>query len=462
MKRTVWSVIVLVCALLAGTTLLGTGCGGSEASVGDGGIDYGVPSCSADGAQCGGDRDCCSNLCDPAAHACMAGAPYNCEKGGAACTGSLDCCSVACVNGKCNVGACTSDGQACTSDGQCCGGKCGSGTCTPLNTSCKTAGNSCSQNGDCCSKLCTAGRCSIASSFCIQNGDACAQGPDCCGGVCTVAKGQTLGTCGAPPAGPSFCNGGMDGIVCNGCNDCCSRLCTPYGQYGIKVCQPADGCHIDGDLCTKDSDCCGAKGSGLPGDGNVVCDIQPGYSVGICRNPTGCNPEGDVCHYKGGGYACGNSDARADCCAAPGSKSGACVLDKLGVPRCYGGGPCAQAGGQCAFDKDCCGGGHCVPGPNGQLVCQSGCSASSGPCTVDADCCDGLHCYVPQGSTKGTCGAPPPPPPGYDGGTPDAGCALYGQSCAQNADCCNGIPCTGPDGQPCNGGTGCYCTNPVR
>jgi hypothetical protein len=297
--------------------------------------------------------------------------------------------------------------------------------------------------------------------------------------VCTIAQGQTVGTCGAPPGGATNCNAGKDGTLCTGCNSCCSRLCAPYGPYNVYVCQPAEGCHVDGDLCTKDSDCCGAAGTGLPGAGNVICEIQQGFSIGICRNPMGCDPEGDVCHYKN--YACSISSARADCCGALGAMGGACVLDKLGVPRCYGGGPCAMTGGACAFDMDCCNGGLCVPGPNGTLVCQPMCSPTTGPCTVDADCCSGLHCYVPVGSTQGTCGGAPPPPPGYDAGTPPPGydggttdaapppytdggsnCAFYGQSCKVASDCCNGIPCTAPGGTTCNGATGCFCVSPTQ
>ena len=187
----------------------------------------------------------------------------------------------------------------------------------------------------------------------------------------------------------------------------------PYGPAGVKICQRAQGCHIDGDLCTSDSDCCGAPGTGLPGDGLVHCDISPGFTVGICRNPMGCNPEGNVCHYKD--YACAISAARNDCCGAPGN-SGACQLDKLGVPRCHAIGACVQEGGNCAYDGDCCNSAHCVPGPNGQLVCQGQCSPVAGACTVDADCCSGLQCHVPTGSTSGTCGVAPPPPPGFDGG----------------------------------------------
>jgi hypothetical protein len=262
----------------------------------------------------------------------------------------------------------------------------------------------------------------------------------------------------------------MDGTVCNGCGDCCSRLCAPYGPYAVKVCQPANGCHVDGDLCTKTEDCCGAAGTGLPGAGNVVCEIQPGLTVGVCRNPTGLNPECDICHYKN--YACSISSARNDCASAPGN-TGVCKLDALGVPRCFGGGACASSGAACACDFDCCDGGHCVPGANGGLVCQAGCSNTAGACTIDADCCSGLHCYVQLGSTTGSCGGPPPPPAGVDAGCvgspevcQDAAptCSAYGQSCTQDADCCNGVACNAPGGTaPCApGATGCTCFSAIQ
>jgi hypothetical protein len=444
--------------LVATVAALSNGCGGASGSfAADGGPGFGGTGfCASSGSHCGSDLDCCSDRCDPRTGTCVGGAPLNCQAAGTSCTGSLECCSLACVGGTCAAQECASDGQACTTGSDCCSGSCSAGTCTALSKSCKTSGNACAQSAECCSQLCDAtGHCSIASSFCIQNGDTCAQGPDCCGGVCTIAAAATLGTCGAPPAGATFCNGGLDGTVCTSCGDCCSRLCAPYGTSGVKVCQPAEGCHIDGDLCTKDADCCGAAGSGLPGDGNVVCEIQAGFSVGICRNPTGCNPEGNVCHYKD--YACANSSARNDCCGAPGN-SGACQLDKLGVPRCQGIGACVSDGGSCAFDEDCCNGGHCVPGADGKLACQTACSNAGGACTVAADCCAGLPCIVAQGSTSGACGDLPPPPAV---GPPPATCALYGQACAQTSECCNGVQCTSLAGGACTAGaTGCTCTVP--
>jgi hypothetical protein len=215
---------------------------------------------------------------------------------------------------------------------------------------------------------------------------------------------------------------------------------------------------VNGDLCRRDSDCCGAAGTGLPGDGNVTCDVPAGKAVGICRNPRSCNPQGDVCHYKD--YTCSISSARNDCCAGQGN-SGVCQLDTLGVPRCNGlGTTCRQPGETCASAMDCCYQMPCVPDANGILHCYapppssidggvpSTCVPPGGPCSINADCCVGSTCIEPIGSTQGVCGTPTPPPgtPPVDGGAgpidgPSLGCAEYGQACVTSADCCNGVSC---------------------
>jgi hypothetical protein len=230
-------------------------------------------------------------------------------------------------------------------------------------------------------------------------------------------------------------------------------LCAPYGPSGVMVCQPASGCHVDGDLCRQTSDCCGAPGTGLPGDGNVVCDKAAGAAVGICRNPMSCDPEGDVCHFKN--YACSNSSARNDCCGGVGN-SGVCQLDALGVPRCYGlGTECRHSGDTCASAADCCDALPCIPDASGGLRCftppdgGARCVEPGGGCTINGDCCRGSSCVTTIGSTQGTCTVPPPPPgsggasgsggAAGSGGTPQ--CALYGQSCTLSSDCCGGVAC---------------------
>jgi hypothetical protein len=305
----------------------------------------------------------------------------------------------------------------------------------------------------------------------------CAHANDCCTGSCTIADGATLGTCAEQPAGPAFCTG-VDGVLCGSCGDCCSRLCAPFGPTGVKICQPANGCHVTGDLCRRNQDCCGGTiDDTLPGYGNVICDVPEGADIGLCRNPSNgpgpggaCNPQGNVCHYKD--YVCDISSARANCCGGLGAKGGVCQLDPLGIPRCNGlGDTCREAGDTCASTDDCCDNKPCVPDTDGVLRCGSGvCEKSGGSCTINADCCPGSVCLRPPGSTIGTCGGGDPggggsggsggssstggttgsagtsgsggtTGTGGSGGTPTT-CSQYGQLCTSGGDCCNAVPCT--------------------
>jgi hypothetical protein len=416
-----------------------------------------IPSvfCVAFGQQCAKGADCCSGICDPSTLTCAASV-NTCTAAGGACVASTECCSMSCSGGRCASNTCVADGQACLNSASCCGGNCSNGVCQALNPICRTAGNPCTTNAECCSQLCDGGVCKLGSSFCIQTGDVCSDSTTCCSGDCTKdpnAGPGALGVCSPPPSGATYCSDGVDGTVCGDCNNCCSRLCAPYGPTGVKVCQPASGCRVNGDLCRQTSDCCGAPGTGLPGDGNVVCQIESGKALGICRNPNSCNPQGNVCHYKD--YTCSVSSARNNCCAGVGN-SGVCKLDSLGVPRCDGlGGVCVPGGGICSSSMDCCDQMPCIPAPDGQLRCYlppggtidggtppPACIAIGGSCTINGDCCKGLTCIQPLGSTKGTCGYPTTNP---DGGSPDSPgpvCAEYGQLCTSNGDCCSNVPCT--------------------
>ncbi|MEP7050338.1 MAG: hypothetical protein ABJB12_08305, partial [Pseudomonadota bacterium] len=425
--------------------------------------------CRALAEPCANGADCCSGACD-AKLGCVASS-NQCSPAGGACTVATECCSLSCVGGACSADSCISDGKACTANADCCGGVCGAGkTCTALNDSCKTAGNECTGNTQCCSGLCDGSKhCQLASSFCTQPGDTCAKDGDCCTGNCTIASGKTVGTCGAPPTGPSYCTK-IDGELCTGCGDCCSRLCAP-GPAGVNICQPANGCHVTGDLCKKDTDCCGGDAkSGLPGAGNGSCQLDASGKIGICINPmnggsNACNPEGNVCHYlQDQNYSCSSSSARSDCCGPDTPKFTMCKLDGLGVPRCLGVGDCKAASDTCASTADCCDKAPCVPDATGKLHClpppDGGgplCVPTNGACTINADCCPGGICNRLPGSTSGTCTVQPPPPNyGGSGGTSGTGgspstggaggyptCSEYGQICAADSDCCNGVPCTG-------------------
>ena len=384
--------------------------------------------------------------------------PVGSKVAGSTCQTGTECSSLSCQAGACSSVACTSDGAACSSASECCGGSCDNGTCTALNAACKTSGNACGTAAECCSGLCTDGVCGLGSSFCTQSGDVCGRDTECCTGTCSIAEGASVGTCAAPPAGATNCGGGVDGSLCNGCGQCCSRLCAPFADTGVYVCQPASGCRVNGDLCREDRDCCGAAGTDLPGSGNVICEKDPGRDVGVCRNPMGCSPQGNVCHFQD--YACSISSSRNNCCGATGN-SGACQLDPLGVPRCNGlGETCRAAGDSCASSADCCDGRPCVPDSAGQLHCSTSevpnaCITSGSGCTVDADCCTGVTCVRLPGSTQGMCGGAPPggevPPDGSPTLPPTYACALYGQQCTQGSDCCSGVPCTGG-----------LCVTPVR
>jgi hypothetical protein len=397
--------------------------------------------------------DCCSGLCDPTSLTCVSSINV-CTLTGGPCQSSTECCSLVCTTGRCSATACVGDDQICTDSSSCCSGNCEAGLCRALNPACHTAGNPCTTGSECCSSLCENGTCKLGSSFCVQTGDVCSDSATCCSGDCQKGTGS-LGICAAPPSGPTNCSDGIDGTVCGACNNCCSRLCAPYAPTGVRVCQPASGCRVNGDLCRKDSDCCGAAGTGLPGDGNVVCEIESGKALGICRNPRSCNPQGNVCHFKD--YACSISSARNDCCAAVGN-SGVCQIDMLGVPRCNGlGDTCRQGGETCSSANDCCNHAPCVPDASGVLHCYGtpngrdggvpACVPVAGPCSINADCCPGSTCIQKIGSTQGVCGTVTPPPgtPPRDGGNDAStpGCAEYGQICTADADCCNGIPCWG-------------------
>jgi hypothetical protein len=226
--------------------------------------------------------------------------------------------------------------------------------------------------------------------------------------------------------------------------DCCSRACGPYGPTGVYVCQPASGCRPTGDICTKDSDCCGS--TGMPGgNGSVKCSKGAGQKVGRCDNGQGCRPAGAVCKL-----ASTSCNAENHCCAGNvNTDPTVCQQDLLGVPRCTGVGGCGDAGSMagkaCASSADCCGL-PCLPNANGTgFVCGTTCVKAGGDCSSNADCCAGLPCTLDPGSSKGYCGYPPTPDAGTDSGPPpqDGGtCALLGQTCTQNSDCCNGVPCT--------------------
>ncbi len=433
--------VLIALFVLAFGGAIASACGDDNGQTDGGGQDGTLPDGGeVDGA--GGDGACWTN-CGP---------DGGCTNLGVACTANSECCTGNCANGSCQPPTCTSDNQACSSNGQCCSGTCANGTCTPLNNSCKTLGNACTGNAQCCSQFCQNGICS-QPSYCGQNGDTCQKPTDCCGGICTIAQGKTVGICGQPAGTGAQCTA-IDGTLCGSTTNsdagftdgglpacggaCCSRDCAPWGPTKVLICQPASGCKPVGDICSKNTDCCG----GLPTNNQPpsppgVCNkTNPSDPVGVCANPSGCKPNGDICRLQ-----TNQCNATDNCCSGNVQQFDTCKQDNLGVPRCsYGGDAgCTPVSGQCASSADCCNLNPCVPSGDGGFTCYpQACVPTAGVCTSDADCCPGGHCYIPGGQSSGTC-----QPTVTDAGTTDAGCASYGQLCTTSGDCCNGIPCTG-------------------
>jgi hypothetical protein len=279
-----------------------------------------------------------------------------------------------------------------------------------------------------------------------------------------IASGAAAGTCALiNSTGAGSC--AVDGQACADGSGCCSRLCVPTSTGG-HICQVASGCRVEGDVCYADKDCCSFSTAGAG-----ACVFGSTAGVGRCRNPQGCDPLGNVC----GGVGDGGVNARQDCCDCAPPKFNCCKPDNNGVQRCYGtpaGGNCPtgytgtapcciNAGDQCHFSSECCGGAPCVPDANGVLKCGAAtCVPAAGVCTSSSDCCAGLQCNIPPGANQGTCGTPPTPT-GSDGGTT---CASYGQTCATQADCCATLNCLQPGGtgMPCAPGqAGCTCVGTI-
>jgi hypothetical protein len=440
--------------------------------------------CHASGDMCATSSDCCSANCDKVTSTC--GAPISgCKLPGVACLSGLDCCTGSCAGGTCSNLACVQDNLACATNTDCCSGSCapnamGGGTCAPLPTAggCKSINNACKVNTDCCSGDCNNGTCA-APSYCGQNGDTCGNNDDCCGGICTKIGSAVLGLCSQPTqaAGVPQCT--IDGQLCGGLytgggsfqcgGTCCSKSCRPYAPTGYLICEPASGCHPTGELCMKDTDCCGAVGLPYGSTTQVKCSGATATTPGRCANGNVCSPSGNVC--KLASTSCSTSDV---CCGTkPNSMVGGlsdqqypliCQQDNLGIPRCLGSQnlDCTQtdagslAGKACASSADCCGD-PCLPNGSGTgFICgSSACVNSSGICTTTADCCSGLSCTIAAGSSSGICGGILesdggilPPPDGGSVTVSDGGavCSQYGQLCVNASDCCavNGapIPCT--------------------
>ena len=408
--------------------MLGTDTDGGEDMTAVVPVDGG---CFTGGNACSVNTECCSGVCDPAMHICTVAA---CAANGSTCVNPTDCCGLNCAGGTCSSMACVSDNQPCTAGGNsCCSQQCDNGTCKPLNATCSTAGNACTTDANCCSGKCnpTSMTCEAPStvSYCTQPGDICFHNAECCTGVCTIASGATAGTC-ATITTP--CR--VDGLTCDGCGGCCSSYCAPFGTGTTKICQPASGCHVLGDLCTKNTDCCGGdEPNGLPGSGLVICVPDPAHpSIGTCSmaNPNNCvnkeptckntcQPEGDVCHYLGNG-GCSSNSFPNNCCSAPRQQGRVQARQArraaLLRPRYHvrDAGRRLRLGGRLLQRSALRARQHRSP-----RVRRGELRAGERRLHDDGRLLQRQLCVIPPGSTMGTCAQPAPPPPGDMAGDVD-------------------------------------------
>ena len=336
---------------------------------------------------------------------------------------------------------CLTDGMSCSasSGGVCCSGVCTNAICS-VPTFCSGPSASCAVNTDCCSNHCTNGSCSAQQ--CLDVGASCSSNADCCtanctNGACATIPGQTCG---------------IIGQACTSGANCCSTNC----QGG--VCVRAYSCQANGDICFRNTDCCGNVCS--------VTDGGPGVCLAISGGGGGgCNQDGNPC--SGGTTCCSRV------CVDPGS----------GATVCQPVDGCRLTGDFCLSTNACCGGGI---NPNGTVQCRTDIVLGSGRCdngnacngvgnicgsphlldggvatypdggvihvNASEDCCDG-HKQVCRVDTSGVprCfgGGSATCPAGYTGQAPC--CIQTNQSCQFSDQCCDGARCLPGDG-------GFYCT----
>jgi hypothetical protein len=159
-----------------------------------------------------------------------------------------------------------------------------------------------------------------------------------------------------------------------------------------------------------------------------------------------CADDGGLCYTNG------------DCC------SGSCSADRVCIHLWGSGGSCAfDFGGQlaCRTNADCCSG-HCGPSPYGSFC--SGLLPNFYFCTFDQECDSNIcadfgYCATWRSSGRVTFSAPAPSPAPPAGASPI--CVPSGGACTSDADCCNATDVCGPYTGSCVGTawTGTPCTN---
>ena len=337
-----------------------------------------------------------------------------CLTSGSTCSASSGgvCCSGVCLSGSCSTPTfCTAPSTSCAVNTECCSNHCLNGSCS--SQQCLDVGASCRSNADCCTATCTNGTCAtIPGQTCGVIGQACTSGANCCstncqGGVCVRAY-----SCQA------------NGDICLRNSDCCGNVCSA-NDGGAGLCQAISGgggggCTQDGNPCSNGTNCC-----------SRVC-VDPGSGATVCQPVDGCRLTGDFCLSTNA------------CCGGGVNPNGTvqCRPDAVGSGRCDNGQACNGVG-------NICGAPHLVDGgpatyPDGGIIQvnapQDCCNGHQQVCRLDSS---GVpRCF---GGGSVSCLA------GYTGLAPC--CIQTNQLCQFSDQCCSSAKCLPGDG-------GFYCTLP--
>lgn len=299
-----------------------------------------------------------------------------CGKGisGHCCTGSF------CRRRKKGRGSCT-----CRPGLTNCNGSCLDIASDPLG--CGTGCRTCAEDTDCCNGVCCPPRWRCCGGGCI---DLTADNDNC--GGCTQVCPEGLTCC------DSRCRlFDSDPRHCGACGHACGAgfIC----QAGQCVCPP--GRQECGGVCRDvqtDSANCGGCG--------VTCPRAYACQAGQCV----CGPQSQVC-YGNAIRPCGLQDhavctSDLECCTG-------CDMDGLndGTGRCY---PCL--GQYCDGNRRCCGGHACVTRARDGLQFCGGCAQQGGDCETNGECCTS-DCAIDDDGSGTICSS------------------LAGGRCVDNRDC---------------------------
>lgn len=218
-----------------------------------------APGCRVEGEPCGGGTECCSGICQ--SH----------PTGGAVCA----------IQKKCTQGNrkdCNRQvGEICKNPEECCSKLCGkqadgSSRCAPI-AACRSACELCRHASDCCSGSCkedTDGTSRCAAGPCLPEGEVCENTQDCCqtdfAQICIEdLTGIKVKHCLRDPL-PSECLPINE--RCTSAALCCNGICTPDENFELRC---AGQCALDGQPCSRRTDCCGYYADCVVIEGWRVC-----------------------------------------------------------------------------------------------------------------------------------------------------------------------------------------------